>query len=143
MNAGTNQEQTGGSELERCTRALLVESTETLSGTVRSRLTQARHAALGARAARLRYRLQRWAPAGALAAAALALLVVFLPHTRPVQTSAAITGSIDDIDLLTSDVPLSTDPEVDYSFYEWAAGAASGPTGAGQAAAASSGPTGS
>ena len=48
---------------------------------MRSRLTQARYAALAARAHRAaRYRLQRWAPAGAAVAAALALLVVFVPH---------------------------------------------------------------
>lgn len=145
MNAGMNeeQEQTGSSEFELRTRALLVESSESLSGAVRSRLTQARHAALGAHAARLRYRLQRWAPAGALAAAALALLVVFLPHTRPVPNTAAISGSIDDIDLLTSEVPLATDQDVDYSFYEWAVDAANNPTSAGHAGAASVGSNGS
>lgn len=131
MNAGISEEQVGSSELEQRARALLTESTETLSGAVRSRLTQARHAALNARAHGARYRLQRWLPAGALAAAALALLVVYLPpHRHHAPATAAITGSIDDIDLLTSDVPLSTDPDVDYSFYEWAVDAASGTAGA-------------
>jgi hypothetical protein len=143
MNAGMSEQQTGDSEFERRTRELLVDSTDALPGAVRSRLTQARHAALGARTHAVRYRLQRWVPAGALAAAALALLVVFVPHTRPPATTAVIGGAADDIDLLTSDVPLSTDQDVDYSFYEWAVDAANSPTDAGRAAAAASGTNGS
>ncbi len=131
MNAGMSEELAGNSEIEQRTRVLLIESTAALSGAVRSRLTQARHAALDARAHGTRYRLQRWLPAGALAAGALALLVVYLPpHSHPVPTTAAINGSIDDIDLLTSDVPLSTDQDVDYSFYEWAVDAADNSGGA-------------
>lgn len=141
MNAGTG-EQVDSSALEQRTRELLLESTEALSGAVRSRLTQARHAALNARVHGSRHRLQRWLPAGALAAAALALLVVYLPphahHARHAPATVAITGSIDDIDLLTSDVPLSADPDVDYSFYEWAADAAGGKAGLHAPPAASS-----
>jgi hypothetical protein len=137
MNAGMSSEA-GGSELERRTRELLLDSTETLSGAVRSRLRQARHAAVQARAHRVRYRLQRWAPAGALAAAALALLVVYLPHSRPAPTTVALGGAVSDLDLLTSEVPLSTDQDVDYSFYEWAVDAAAGPTGAAHATRAGS-----
>jgi hypothetical protein len=130
MNRAMGEEQFGGSELEQRTRTLLVESTEALSGAVRSQLTQARHAALEARPHGARYRLQRWLPAGALAAAALAVLVIYLPHKHPAPTVAVISGSIDDIDLLTSDVPLNGDPDVDYSFYEWAVDAAGGSAGA-------------
>jgi len=138
MNAGMSEEQAGSSKLEQRTRELLLESTEALSGAIRSRLTQARHAALTARAHGTRYRLQRWLPAGALAAAALALLVVYLPpHAHHAPATAPIAGSIDDLDVLTSDVPLSTDPDVDYSFYEWAVDAAGGKTGVHAPAAAS------
>jgi len=143
MNAGMGGERVGSSELEQRTRELLLQSTEALSGAVRSHLTQARHAALNVRAHDTRYRLQRWLPAGALAAAVLALLVVYLPphahHHAP--ATVAIAGSIDDIDLITSDVPLSADPDVDYSFYEWAVDAAGGRAGV-HATAAGSGSKG-
>lgn len=122
--------QTGDSELERRTRALLLGSAENVPGAVRSRLTQARHAALAARHARLRYRLQRWLPAGAVAAAALALLVVFVPHGRHVAVSTADplinSSGVEEIELLSSDVPLNGDQDVDYDFYEWAVDAAKG-----------------
>jgi hypothetical protein len=141
MNSASGEEQFGSSELEQRTRTLLVESTGALSGAVRSRLTQARHAALGAHTHAARYRLQRWLPAGALAAAALAVLVVYLPHKRPAPTVAVIGGSIEDIDLLTSDVPLNGDPDVDYSFYEWAVDAAGG-SAAGRASPTAAGSNG-
>lgn len=142
MNAGMSEEHIGRSELEQRAHALLVESTEALSGAVRSRLRQARQTALNARVHDTRYRLQRWLPAGALAAAALALLVVFLPpHAHQAPAAAAITGSVADIDLLTSEVPLSTDADVDYSFYEWAVDAAGG-TAHAHAPAAGSGANG-
>jgi hypothetical protein len=129
MNSAMSEEQSGRSEIEQRTRTLLVASTEAVSGAVRSRLTQARHAALNARTHGTHYRLQRWLPVGALAAAALAVLVVYLPRTHTVPTTVAVSGSIDDIDLLTSDVPLSSDPDVDYSFYEWAVDAAGSSAG--------------
>jgi hypothetical protein len=42
------ESEVGSSEFERRTRALLLESAERLPGSVRSRLTQARYAALAA-----------------------------------------------------------------------------------------------
>ena len=127
------------SELEQRARALLTGSAENLPGAVRSRLTQARHAALAARHARLRYRLQRWLPAGAVAAAALALLVVFVPHGRHAPTNAADplisnVAGVDEIELVSSGMPLNADQDVDYDFYEWAVAAAGG-AGAPHAAA--------
>jgi hypothetical protein len=132
--------------LEQRSRALLIDSAENLSGSVRSRLTQARHAALAARHARLRYRLQRWVPAGAVAAAALALLVVFVPHGQHQSISAANPlfnnpGGAEDIELLSSGVPLNTDQEVDDDFYEWAVGTA-GASPAGSAHAVATGTNG-
>jgi len=124
---------TGGqamdSELEQRARALLMGSAENLPGAVRSRLTQARHAAVAVHHAPLRYRLQRWLPAGAVAAAALALLVVFVPHGQPASGNApdpllSNGAGVDEIELLSSDVPLNADKDVDYDFYEWAADAA-------------------
>lgn len=142
MNAGMGEQmdagEVGNSDIERHARALLIGSTEALPGAVRSRLTQARHAALRARHARLRYRLQRWLPAGAVAAAALALLVVFIPHGHAPVSPIVSGGGLDDIDLLSSDVPLNADQDVDYQFYEWAVEQADGRGGAAAANAASS-----
>jgi hypothetical protein len=132
MNAGGGPHLSGGgdsgSEFEQRTRALLLASADALTGTVRSRLTQARHTALGMRATQRHYRLQRWVPVGALAAAALALLVVLTPHRlQPPSVAASVVanGTLDDIDLLASDVPLSADKDVNYEFYEWAVDEAS------------------
>lgn len=127
MIAGAEDQGTE-SAMERRTRALLLESAEALPGEIRSRLTRARQAALGARDRRLRYRLQRWAPTGAVVAAALALAVVYLPHFHGVAGNS-LNGSIEDIDLLTSDLPLNADQDVDYQFYEWAVDAAANPSG--------------
>ena len=117
-------------------RTLLQQGTEALDGRTRSRLTQARHAALAASAgprgllgsiATLFARpsagsWQRWAPAGALAASvlAVALLVGRMPGTPGVATHA--TGGSEDIELLADSdaLALAQEPEVDYDFYEWA-----------------------
>jgi hypothetical protein len=117
-------------------RALLQQHAEGLDGHTRSRLTQARHAALAAAAeprglfaslfggfARpAAGRWQRWAPAGALAASVLvvALLVTRMPGSPGVATHA--TGGGEDIELLTDSdaLALAQEPEVDYDFYEWA-----------------------
>lgn len=117
-------------------RALLQQGAEGLDGRTRSRLTQARHAALaaaaaprglaGALAAWLAWpsagRWQRWAPAGALAASVLvvALLVTRMPGTPGVAVHA--TGGGEDIELLADSdaLALAQEPEVDYDFYEWA-----------------------
>jgi hypothetical protein len=141
------QAMTGGqamdSELEQRTRALLIGSADNLPGAVRSRLTQARHAALAARHARMRHRMQRWLPAGAAAAAALALLVVFVPHGHHAPVNGAVplisnSAGVDEIELLSSGLPLNTDQDVDYDFYEWAVDAANGaPAGAAHATPAS------
>lgn len=137
MSAGMEEQAiTGGhaqdGELEQRARALLIGSAENLPGAVRSRLTQARHAALAARHARMRYRLQRWLPAGAVAATALALLVVFVPHGRHASAGAvnpliSNVAGVDEIELLSSGMPLNADQDVDDDFYEWAVAAADGP----------------
>jgi len=127
MTGGVDQveQPVGESALERRARALLLDSTE----------------ALAARATPLRYRMQRWVPAGAMAAAALALLVVFVPHAHRPVTAPGLNTSIEDIDLLTSDVPLTADQDVDFEFYEWAVDAADngGPAPAGTVQSAAHG----
>jgi hypothetical protein len=122
--------QTNESQLERRTRELLLVSSERLAGATRSRLTQARFAAVAASEKRMRRQLQRWAPAGVAAAAALALVVVFVPHGARAPFSPASNVAVEDIDLLTSDLPLNADQDMDYDFYEWAVAQADNPAAA-------------
>jgi len=118
----------GSSEFEQQTRALLLESAERLPGSVRSRLTQARHAALAHSATPSTNFTRRWLPAGALAATALALLVVFIPGGKPALETPVANAGFEDMELLSDSdaVPLNGDQDVDYDFYEWAAGEAAG-----------------
>ncbi|MFI4905929.1 MAG: hypothetical protein ACLQFF_12205 [Steroidobacteraceae bacterium] len=120
--------EAASSEFERRARALLLRSAEELPGAVRSRLTQARYAALAARPAHLPSFARRWVPVGAAVAAVLALLIVYVPHGRgPLENPVANAG-LEDIELLTDNdaVPLNGDQDVDYDFYEWAATEAAG-----------------
>jgi hypothetical protein len=102
-------------------RELLEESTERLDGRVRSRLTQARSAAIEeARRSRHGFAWRAWIPAGALAGAAA--LAVFLwsgapqsPETSPI----AVHGSLDDLDIIVTDE--SFELLEDLEFYEWIA----------------------
>jgi hypothetical protein len=122
--------EAGDSEFEQRARALLLQSAEELPGAVRSRLTQARHAALAARHARAPSFARRWLPAGAAVAAALALLVVYVPHGSSTADNPVANAGLEDIELLTDNdaVPLNGDQDVDYDFYEWAADEADGTT---------------
>jgi hypothetical protein len=133
------------SEFERRTQAVLEESTARLDGRVRSRLTQARHAALEAHAARARSPLARWfgargllAPAGAVAAGLV--LAVLLFNARPDARAplGAMNGEapavLEDLELLADNDALGIASEGDVEFYEWAlaedgASAGDGPVG--------------
>ncbi|HEY4974860.1 MAG TPA: hypothetical protein VII41_14705 [Steroidobacteraceae bacterium] len=118
----------GASEFEQRARALLLQSTEQLPGAVRSRLTQARYAALAARPDRVPALARRWVPAGAAVAAVLALLVLYVPYGRNAGENPVANAGLEDIELLTDNdaVPLNGDQDVDYDFYEWAADEADG-----------------
>jgi hypothetical protein len=122
--------EAGSSEFEQRARALLLQSAEELPGAVRSRLTQARHAALAARPARVPSFARRWVPAGAAVAAALALLIVYVPHGGSSMENPVANAGLEDIELLTDNdaVPLNGDQDVDDDFYEWAADEAAGAT---------------
>ncbi len=130
-----------GSEFEQRARALLEQSADRLPGAVRSRLTQARYAALAARSASPARSAgapsfaRRWVAAGAAVAAALALLVVYLPIMRdgaqnPLGNAGLANAGLEDIELLTDNdaVPLNGDQDMDDDFYEWAADEAAGAT---------------
>lgn len=107
---------------EQNARALLDESVTRASGRVRSRLNQARHAALSEIATARRRAFWRMpsimAPAGGVLAAAV-LAVVFL-HPGAERGLAASVG-YEDIELLSDKDGLDLLENWDGSFYEWAA----------------------
>jgi hypothetical protein len=111
---------------EERTRALLDESAGRLDGRTRSRLTQARHAAL----ARLEQPARRWwrayLPAGAATAAAvLAAVLIWTPGVETDrQLATGGNGSaFEDIDLLADgEAPDFVSDNDEVEFYEWASG---------------------
>lgn len=128
MNERTDDTMNGDTELERRTRERLLDSAEHLDGHARSRLTQARHAALAElRQSRTFRSPGYWLPAGALAGAAMLAVVVWVgqPGAPGAPVLAADAGGIEDLAILAStDGPelYADDPE----FYEWAGSTAAG-----------------
>ncbi|MFT3906950.1 MAG: hypothetical protein QM718_11640 [Steroidobacteraceae bacterium] len=128
----------GDTPLERRARQLLGASIADLDGRTRSRLTQARHAAL---AVRRRTVLPGWlpqgwrAPAGASAAAVLVGLVVFNLH-HGAAPSASSSANAEDLELLADADALELSDTADYDFYEWAVAQASEDNAGGAPAAA-------
>ncbi|MBS0376726.1 MAG: hypothetical protein JSR73_19285 [Proteobacteria bacterium] len=109
--------------LEREARRLLAASVESVDGRARSRLNQARHAALAGLAPGARpFRVPgRWLPAGALALAAVLAVAVWIgqPGTVAPGSTLAENFSAEDAELLAS----GEEPELyaeDPEFYEWA-----------------------
>ncbi len=104
--------------------ALLRAGTDALDGRVRSRLTQARFAALGElerRASAPRFRIPgAWLPAGALAAAAVLAIAVWVAQPAgPPAAALAEVSAVEDAELLAS----NDGPELyaeDADFYELA-----------------------
>ena len=125
--SGTEQ-----SEFERRVRQLLVGSADSLDGRTRSRLTQARHAALTQGSGHSWRRWSRWAPVGGAAIAVVAGVLLLGPRLMSPPARPAATSAFDDLDLFADadGYGISTDDQdMDYEFYEWAAdqnGAASG-----------------
>jgi hypothetical protein len=128
---GARDDGESGGDFERRARERLLESAERLDGATRSRLTQARHAALEeleqgrGRAFR---RPALLVPAGALAAGVVAALVWVGQPGRPGAVGAAGTAgapvvaevaAVEDLELLAA----NDEPELyadDAAFYEWA-----------------------
>lgn len=113
------------SEFEQHTRIVLEESMSRVDGRVRSRLNQARHAALEAMHGRRRSFLQReWLPVtGAVTAALLVALVLWTRTPDPALpiVADATQSSFDDLDLLADADALDLVEEDDDAFLEWAA----------------------
>jgi hypothetical protein len=116
----------GTSEFERHVRELLNDSVEHMPAAARSRLTQARYAALAARPFWQRSLVRHWAPAGA--AAVLAVLLLVAPRGEHAVVSPLASAMPEDLELLADGdaLQLSKDQDLDADFYEWAAGEAQG-----------------
>ncbi|MEP7314956.1 MAG: hypothetical protein ABI859_20415 [Pseudomonadota bacterium] len=111
------------SEFEQRTRAALRASADDVDGRTRSRLTQARYAALeqGTRrpATRAWY---RYAPAGAVAMAAVLATVLFIGRTgTPDAVNHEAGSAFYDVDLLADSDAYALSQESDFDFIEWAA----------------------
>ena len=113
------------SEFEKRTRELLADSVQRVDGRIRSRLNQARHAAIEEATKRpsVWRRFSLMPAAGAVAAAVLVAFVLW-PHSHRGDSGTEGSGraGVEDLDLLADSDALDlvsdeTDPG---QFYEWA-----------------------
>ncbi|HEY8052390.1 MAG: hypothetical protein ACHQD6_01005 [Steroidobacterales bacterium] len=115
------------SEFERNARTVLEESVQRIDGRTRSRLNQARQAALAAAGKRTPWwRGFSLMPAGAVTAALLVAVVLWQRHPagEPVLEASHVTAehaAVEDIDLLADGDAMELIEGWDGSFYEWAA----------------------
>jgi hypothetical protein len=126
-----NSEELDPQSVEFALRAqkLLERSAQQLPAHVRSRLTRARYGALEHRSSSGAHRLAswgRWLPAGAAAAAVLAVLLLQAPRSG-LDLPQPSSGNGEDFEMLadSSALALAQDQltpgaEVDYEFYDWA-----------------------
>jgi hypothetical protein len=112
-------------EFERNARAVLAESMSRIDGRTRSRLNQARQAALAAVGARHRPWWRSYTLMPAAGAAAALLVAVMLWHREPVALEPPVLegqrSAVEDMDLLADAEALDLMEGWDGSFYEWAA----------------------
>jgi hypothetical protein len=102
------------SAFERRARQALDESVEHLDASTRSKLTQARYAAVAA-AGTKRRRWQWLVPAGSLATAA-AVAVLVIASRAPIQGHET-GGSLEDLEIVAQDENMDMLQDVD--FYAW------------------------
>jgi|HubBroStandDraft_4_1064222.scaffolds.fasta_scaffold27283_2 hypothetical protein len=110
-------------QFERNARALLEESVSRIDARTRSRLTQARHAALEAAGTRRPRWLSSFTLMPAASAAGAALLVAFVLWHRQPAGELPLEGRsapVEDIDLLADGEALDLIEGWDGPFYEWA-----------------------
>jgi hypothetical protein len=114
-------------EFEKRTRELLEDSVQRVDGRIRSRLNQARHAAIE-EATRRRSSLWRrftFMPAAGAVAAALLVAFVFWPHSHrgdTLTTESSGHAGMEDLDLIADSdaLDLVSDETDTGQFYEWA-----------------------
>ena len=119
MNGNESQD----SEFEQRTRAVLEESLTRIDGRIRSRLNQARHAAVAEADSRGRpfWRTFTIFPvAGAVAAALLVAIVLWPRADWSIGNGEVAQPTLEDIDLLADGEALDLIEEWDGAFYEWA-----------------------
>lgn len=105
------------SRLEDHSKDLFDASVAELNANIRSRLTQARHAAVAAMARqRTPWAFRRWMPATGMVAAALTGAIVLLTHTTPPQPFRDALAA-DDMTLLLEGDNLDLIEEME--FYAW------------------------
>jgi hypothetical protein len=108
-------------DFEKRTKEVLEESAGRLDGRTRSRLTQARHAALAQLENPARHWWRSYVPAGAAAAVAVLAVVIWSGPTEKPQVAGP--GPVEDMELLSdADAPDFVADGEDLEFYEWAAG---------------------
>jgi anti-sigma-K factor RskA len=109
-------------EFERNARVVLEESVSRIDGRTRSRLNQARHAALEAAGARRRVWWRSLTLMPTAGAAAAALLAVVLWHRQPSGEPPVLEAqhAAEDMDLLADSEALELLDGWDGPFYEWA-----------------------
>jgi Protein of unknown function (DUF3619) len=118
----------GSVEFARRVGELLERSADELPARIRSRLTRARYAALERRGYRFAT-WRAWLPAGAAAAAVLAVLMLQGPRLGS-ELPQANSGGGEDFEMLAdsgafalAQDQLSQGGDVDYEFYDWAVNA--------------------
>ena len=117
-----SQESKENTPFENRTREVLEESTSRLDGRTLSRLNQARHAALAGAQRPARQGFRFLVPAGATAAAVLAVVLWIGRPLGPEGSGTVAPNTIEDIELLAdADAPDFVEDGEDLEFYEWAA----------------------
>ena len=127
-----SRDLSGAAEFERQLHAVLEGSVQRVGGRARSRLNQARHAALAEAvrprgwhlALRLRARAGRhplWMPAAGAVAAAVLVTLVLWPHApREYPAAEASHATVEDLELLADRDGMNLMQNGDGQFYEWA-----------------------
>ena len=113
------------SEFEKRTRELLADSVQRVDGRIRSRLNQARHAAIEEATKRPSvWRRFSLMPAAGAVAAAVLVAFVLLPHSHRGDSGTEGSGraGMEDLDLLADSdaLDLVSDETDTGQFYEWA-----------------------
>ena len=115
--SGANERDEGEEVFVQRIKAIMDAGNASLDGHVRSRLTQARYAALEQAHARPALWTRQWAPAAGLAAAAVAAAVILWPGARPGSdmTAAVVEESgLNDLEIVLAEAYLELMEELDF-----------------------------